>query len=228
MRVVEPYGYMMTNIGVESEADVFTEQNGIAMLRRIEHAARVSHRSEDKMTSTSYDRFLRSVVLEHGDLSVIEHEKVSVTVCVDRGITHEWVRHRLMSYTQESTRFVNPLKHGGETRVIQPPFEHPDSIADFIAAAEFVERTYIRMLERGEKPQIARSVLLTALAAKMIVTANLRAWRHFFIMRVTAEAHPQIRQVAIPLLREFQKQIPILFEDIVPMARQAAQMKLLR
>jgi thymidylate synthase (FAD) len=225
MKIVKPYAKMLSSQNAVQE---FTLVEGIAILRRIEYAARVSHASEDSMSVSSYDRFLRSVVLQHGDMSVIEHEKVTCEFLVDRGITHEQVRHRIASYTQESTRFINYKKKGGEAKFIQPEFIYPESVDEFIECCIFVEERYMRMIERGEKPQIARAVLLTALASKIVVTMNLRSWRHFFIMRTSLEAHPQMKQVTLPLLEQFKNNIPILFEDIQPEQRQAKVMTLLR
>lgn len=208
MQIVAPYAVMLGPIGIVP----FTEQDGINLLKRVEFFARISHRTEDAVTDHSYDRFLRSVVLQHGDLSVIEHEKVNVDMLVDRGITHELVRHRIGSYTQESTRFVNYAKKGGEMKVIRPEFQcDEESAGNWIEAMVASERAYMRMVGDGEKPQIARSVFPTALASRIIVTYNLRGWRHFFIMRTTLEAHPQMKQVTLPLLAEFQRTIPILF-----------------
>ena len=205
--------------------DVEDEAAGVRMLKRIEYIARISHRSEDAQTAHGYDRFLRSVVMGHGDMSVIEHEKVTVVFEVDRGITHEIVRHRVGSYTQESTRFVN-YKNGA--RFIRPPLKDSGSELAWIAAAASAEAAYLRMLDDGEAPQIARSLLPNALASKIAVTYNLRAWRHFFIMRTSREAHPQMKEVTVPLLAEFQRLIPILFEDIQPEMKQSEAMRLLR
>lgn len=235
MRIVEPYAVMMSPRMTDPE---FSRLDGIEMLRRVEFAARVSHRSEDAQTHDSWDRFIRSVVLQHGDWSVTEHEKVTVDMLVDRGITHEIVRHRIASYTQESTRFVNPIKKDGECKFIMPldlvekikPWpvsgsSEPLKISTALHAWESMmvnaELAYMVMLESGCAPQIARSVLPNALASRIIVTMNLRGWRHFLIMRTTRQAHPQMRQVTLPLLAEFQAKIPILYEDIVPEANQA-------
>lgn len=225
MQIVKPYAVMLNP---ESPAESFTENDGLKMLKRIEYYARVSHRSEDAMTADSCYRFIRSVVLQHGDMSVIEHEKVTVEALVDRGITHEWVRHRIGSYTQESTRFVNYAKKGGEAKVVEPPFDDAEQRAVWHDAMQDCERAYMRLVDLGAKPQIARSVFPTGLASKIIVTFNLRTWRHFFIMRTSKEAHPQMKQVTLPLLTEFKRTIPILFEDIEPEQRQAESMRLLR
>lgn len=239
MRIVEPYAKMLDpDMGDLSEFGGFHRHHGEAMLRRIEYYARVSHASEEAQTPDSYDRFLRSVVLQHGDLSVVEHEKVTCEFLVDRGITHEIVRHRIGSYTQESTRFINYAKKGGEAKFIQP-VELSYTTVDGNSAVDLnrdcwfnamlvCENSYMQMLAKGVKPQIARGVLPNSLASKLVVTYNLRSWRHFFIMRTSAEAHPQMRQVTDPLLAEFKAKIPILYEDITPGERQAEAMRRLR
>jgi thymidylate synthase (FAD) len=231
MQTIEPYANIL---------NVPDRDAGIAMLKRIEYYARVSHRSEESMTETSYERLLRSVVLQHGDLSVIEHEAVNVEAVVDRGITHEWVRHRIGSYTQESTRFVNYQKGHAALFVVPPGLSDRARTADngepyelstmqlWRHSIDTAESIYRQLVDRGVKPQIARSVFPNALASKIIVTFNLRTWRHFFIMRTSAEAHPQMKEVSVPLLRQFQERIPILFEDIIPEQRQAEAMRLLR
>lgn len=241
-KIVTPYARMLSpQLGYDSidrngspcviRSTDFTPQDGIAMLRRIEYAARVSHRSEEAITWDSYDRILRSVVLQHGDMSVIEHATVTVEAVVDRGITHEWVRHRLFSYTQESTRFVNYVKKMLPSFIV-PKFtaEQETNNARYIweTAIQHLENAYVQLITAGCAPQLARSVFPNALAAKIIVTGNLRSWRHFFIMRCSKNTHPQMLEVSLPLLAEFQRNIPILFEDIVPMRQQSESMTLLR
>lgn len=218
--------------------DPSTEEDGITLLKKIEYIARVSHRTEDRVTEDSYDRFLRSVVLNHGDFSVIEHATATVELELDRGLSHEWVRHRIGAYTQESTRFVNYSKVESGARYIQPPFTVNDStklLLDGTAvdsvwydAIVNADNAYREMLENGIAPQLARSVLPNSLATKLVVTYNLRSWRHFFIMRTSKETHPQMKEITIPLLTEFQRLIPILYEDIIPDIHQATAMRLLR
>lgn len=229
MQIVEPYAKMIApDLGDLSDFNAFHLEHGKQMLRRIEYYTRVSHRSEDAITPHSYDKLLRSAVLQHGDLSVIEHEKVTVEALVDRGITHEWVRHRIGSYTQESTRFVNYQKKGGEAKFIRPPQLDEMSMQLWERAMTEAEASYMALTSNGVSPQIARSVLPNSLASKIIITFNLRTWRYFFLMRTSKETHPQMKQVTLPLLKEFQDKIPILFEDIVPEQRQADAMRLLR
>ncbi len=227
MRIVEPYAKMLSPVNPSTQE--FNKIDGTMILENIEYYARVSHASEDAIIPGSYDRFLRSVVLTHGDWSVTEHEKVTCEFLVDRGITHEIVRHRIGSYTQESTRFVNYQKRGGEAKFIKPvDIGHVFDDVDWVNAINQVEASYMEMCKNGVKPQIARSVLPNALASKIIITYNLRSWRHFFIMRTSAQAHPQMRQVCDPLLAEFKEKIPILYEDIEPGRQQAEAMRSIR
>jgi thymidylate synthase (FAD) len=98
----------------------------------------------------------------------------------------------------------------------------PDGAADiWLTAMEQAESAYGALLAKGVTPQLARSVLPTGLAARIVITTNLRQWRHMFLLRTTREAHPQLREVMAPLLRDFQDRIPLLFADIRPDARQA-------
>ena len=222
MNIIKPYARMLPLIG--SALGFFSADDGLCLLKHIEWCARISHRSEDAVTPDSYDRLLRSVVLQHGDWSVVEHASVSVDFYVDRGITHELVRHRLFAFTQESTRFVNYEKK------MPPSFVRPDlsnTEAELIWESAIVsaEHFYRSMLQHGCPPQIARSVFPNALASRIIITGNLRNWRHFLLMRTTKEAHPQMREVTIPLLKEFKAKIPIFYEDIEPLAKQSDNLR---
>ena len=233
MQIVEPYAKMMNSPNLSY---------GVQLLQTIEWIGRISHRSEDAQTDASWERFLRTVVLSHGDWSITEHVVLSVDALVDRGITHEWVRHRIGAYTQESTRFVNyAKKHTATHEFVNPAkFICPPSVLEmkntgkewvfdrWCRGREADEEEYMFLIEQGVKAQEARSVFPNALAARLIATYNLRNWRHFFLMRTTREAHPQMRQVAIPLLQEFQSKIPVLYEDIEPEAKQSDNMRKMR
>jgi len=206
-------------------------EDGIRLIRKVEWIARISHRAEDAQTETSWKKFVPLVCIERGDLSVIEHATVTADVMVDRGITHEWVRHRIGAYTQESTRFVNYEKKMPPLFVIPPGlcelgadqdtmFSDPRFLA-WNESIKVAETNYKALLSAGCAPQIARSVFPNALASRLIVTYNLRSWRHFFLLRTTREAHPQMREVTIPLLAIFKERIPVIFDDIEPLAKQA-------
>src|ERR1039458_2847188 len=231
----------MLTTGTVMQGDVPNERY-YPPLAFVNWCARISHRAEDA-EKQDVERFLRSVVLDHGDWSVTEHVCISVDAIVDRGITHEIVRHRIASYTQESTRFVNyakkmppsfiypqtdiecsfclagdipdlsyrPALHCGESGGANCEYDH-----DWLIAVENAERVYKALLVKGWRPQEARSVFPNALASRIIITQNLRQWRHFFLMRTSVEAHPQMRQVTIPLLADFKAAIPVIYEDIEP------------
>jgi len=219
MELIEPYAKMI---------DVQDREAGVALLRKIEWCGRISHRSEDTQTETSWERFIQSVVIGHGDWSIVEHASVTVDAVIDRGITHEWVRHRIGAYTQESTRFVNYEKKM-PPKFILPDFgENRGTYEAFMNVLLTCEINYKQLLAYGVAPQLARSVFPNALASRLVTTYNLRNWRHFFLMRTTREAHPQMRQVTIPLLGNFQEFIPILFDDIVPNAKQSDNLKKMR
>lgn len=218
MNIVDPYARLM---------DVPDLTAGVALLRKIEWCGRISHRSEEAQTETSWEKFLRAVVLGHGDWSIVEHAVATVDAIVDRGITHEWVRHRLGSYTQESTRFVNYEKKM-PAAFISPCFPNEAALVIWNDGIQYAESTYKSLISLGVAPQIARSVFPNALGSRIVTTYNLRNWRHFFLMRTTREAHPQMRQVSIPLLKEFQEKIPVLFEDIEPEAKQADNLRKMR
>ena len=232
MEIRYPYYEIWNDAGNVDEVKSFTLVDGLRMVRKIEYMARISHASEEAMTDTSWDRFLRSVVLSKGDWSVVEHATLTVVFFVDRGITHEIVRHRLASYTQSSTRFINYVKK------MLPEFIYPESNEgignisimdeDWMHAIETCEATYKKLVGKGWKPQIARSVFPNALGSKIAMTCNLRNWRHFLLMRSTREAHPQMRQVIDPLLEELKEKIPIFFEDIIVGATQADNLKMMR
>jgi thymidylate synthase (FAD) len=207
--------------------DITHKQEGIEILRRIEWIGRISHRTEEKQTTESWKRFITSVILNHGDWSITEHALLTVMAVIDRGISHEWVRHRIGAYTQESTRFVNYAKEYTKTAEMINPFR-------FIEPSLIGERTkkrwrdhrennvceYNYYIDHGYSPQIARNCLPNCLATTLIATYNLRMWRHFFIMRTCKEAHPQMLQVTIPLLEQFKALIPLLYDDIIPEQKQ--------
>lgn len=234
MLIIQPYAKLHAINGSEP-----TRLSGLMALKYIEWCGRISHRSEESQTQDSWERFIQAVVMGHGDWSIVEHANATVDATVDRGVTHEWVRHRLFSFTQESTRFVNYEKKMPPA-FVQPPLEgisdqpeheaYPGGPLDCAQdawehAVAQCEKSYQTMIRCGAKPQIARSVFPNALASRIITTGNLRQWRHFFLMRTSAEAHPQMRQVTIPLLAEFKAKIPLLYDDIEPLARQVDNLR---
>lgn len=202
------------------------ENDGIICLQAIEKMARISHRSEDMQTDHSWRRFLSAVVLQHGDWSVVENAFATVIIRTDRGVTHELVRHRLFSFVQESTRFVNYQKRG-DLEFIIPQILKNDTNHDLTRWRDSIataEQTYFHLLDNGVRPQEARSVLPNCLAATIAMTGNLRTWRWFFLARTTIESHPDMRRITLPLLKAFQERIPLLYDDIEPLQKQSVSM----
>ncbi|MBU4347989.1 FAD-dependent thymidylate synthase [Patescibacteria group bacterium] len=190
------------------------ELNGERFLKSLEKYGRVCYKSETNITLDSAKKFIANILKNHHE-SVIEHEKVTVRIVCDRGVTHEIVRHRLGSYSQESTRYCDYQK-SGEVVFIKPCFWGKDDSGYLIweKSMKEAEQKYNELRKLGATPQEARSVLPNSLKTEIIVTYNLREWRHFFKLRCSTKAHPQMREVAISLLAEFRKIIPIIFDDI--------------
>lgn len=184
------------------------------LLARIERAGRTCYKSEDRITHGSAERFVR-MLLERGHESVIEHESMTVRFVCDRGVSHELVRHRLASFSQESTRYCC-YAHAGELCFIRQPFWEDGSKRWDLwhNALRIAEATYLALIDGGAKPEEARSVLPNSLKTEIVVTANIREWRHIFKLRCSPKAHPQMRQMMAPLLSEVVGMCPALFADL--------------
>ena len=182
-----------------------------AMLRNIERAGRTCYKSEAKITPDSSSEFVRAII-KRGHESVLEHEKITVRIICDRGISHEIVRHRIASYSQESTRYCD---YSGDLEFINPYLagECPEYLV-WEHAMQESEKAYKALRGMGVSPQIARSVLPNSLKTEIVVTMNLRSWRNFLKLRMARDAHPQIRDIAYRILRMFSILLPTVFEDI--------------
>ena len=193
-------------------------------MKKIEQAGRICYKSEDKITPGSAAGFVRRLI-KSGHHSVLEHVSISVKFVCDRGISHELVRHRLASYSQESTRFCN--YKGGLTFIIPPwiDLEAGEYKVLFSKAASTggrvwvwyksifeAERNYLILLADGMPPEQARSILPNSLKTELIMTCNLREWRHVFALRCSKKAHPQMRELMLPLRSEMRRIIPVIFD----------------
>lgn len=192
--------------------------DGTTLLQKIELAGRVCYKSEAKITSDSAFGFVRRI-LESGHESVLEHEKLSVRIICDRGVSHEIVRHRIASYSQESTRYCNYSlnKYQNELTFIRPFFWNgdPEKFCIWEKTMAILERSYLDLIAKGASPQEARSVLPNSLKTEIVVTMNIREWRHFFKLRASSAAHPQMQEIAVPMLKTFKETIPVVFDDIL-------------
>lgn len=204
---------------INPEAHFIGNPDETSILGIIEIAGRVCYKSEDKIRDGSAKDFVRRLI-QRGHESVLEHGILRARIICDRGVSHELVRHRLASYSQESTRYCNYSgdKFGSEVTFVQPPWVTipAESQGDYLwlQAMEQAERDYFRLLDLGWTPQQARSVLPNSLKTEVVMTANVREWRHFFRLRCSAAAHPQMREVADMLLGEAMEIAPVVFGDV--------------
>lgn len=204
---------------IEPSYEILTKIDGKQVLQHIEYCARTCYQSYDKQTDDSCYNFVKMIMGRNHE-SCLEHYSFSVKFIVDRGIHNEIVRHRIASFSACSTRYCNYSKDkfGNEITVIKPPFFNNGDYNYFAwkEACQTAEKIYMDMLAHGAKPEEARSVLPLSVKTETVMTANLREWRHFFTLRTSPFAHPQIRQITIPLLNELKSIIPIIFDDINP------------
>lgn len=236
MRIIKPYFVF------ENEEEVDEER----VLRRLERYGRTCYKSEHKIGPGSAREFVKKIIAR-GHTSILDHEKVTVRVVCDRGVTHEIVRHRIAAYSQESTRYCNYAKDrfGRDITVIDPFFFDreaetkpvlipggPKRGRDWVGFTDtvslelnefdvwwlaicFAEWAYMTLVDVfGRSPQEARGVLPNSLKAEIVITYDLTEWRHFFRLRASPRAHPQMQEIAVPMLREFKQRLPTIFADI--------------
>ena len=246
-------------ITIQPEIKILSTESYEDMLRRIEKIGRVCYKSEERIGEGTAEKFIAGII-KRGHESVIEHGSITVKVTCDRGVTHEIVRHRIASYSQESTRycnyskdkfgnqitfvgssvyylnangameqsgwfqFANGLDYGfanSDGTLITTGFSYDlDDENDrkkyevWQKAMEAAEQYYFQMLELGAKPEEARSILPNSLKTEIVMTMNLREWRHFIRLRSANAAHPQMRQVSDLILKKFSEKYPLFFRDL--------------
>ena len=209
MKIIEPSYKILTEIS----------DGGIKELQHIEKIGRVCYKSEDKITEDgeSAKNFVK-MLIGRGHEAMIEHSSLSVKFIVDRGVSHELVRHRIASFAQESTRYCNYSKDKFDNGItfIRPFFfeEGTQNYNEWVYAMGIAEQSYLQMLKDGATPQEARSVLPNSTKTEITITANYREWRNFFKLRTAKVAHPQMQEVTRPLLKELKEKLPIIFDDI--------------
>lgn len=210
MKIVEPKYEILTDIS----------EGGIKELKQIERVARVCYKSEDKITPDGESaKKLVGFLVKQGHEAMLEHSQLSVLFTCDRAIANELVRHRIASFAQESTRYCNYSKEkfGGELSFIRPYYiddlseEARDAISD---SCLWAEKLYLQLIKDGLRPEQARCVLPLCLKTEIVLTANYREWRNIFKLRTPVAAHPQMRELMCPLLKELQSKIPVVFDDI--------------
>ena len=212
---------------IKPSYEILTTINREAILKKIELCGRVCYKSEDRITEDSASKFVEGV-RKNKHFSVLEHEIITVKFVCDRGVSHELVRHRIASFSQESTRYCNYSKDKFENQLtfiiplwldIKPgkygfPFliESVDKKALlWIAVMLSIEKSYLQLIEKNWTPQQARSVLPNSLKTEIVITANLREWQHIFELRCSEETHSQMRELMIPLQKELHEKLPEIF-----------------
>lgn len=202
---------------IKPSVEILDDLNPEEILKKLELCGRVCYKSEDKITDESAVKFISNII-KQGHESVLEHVSFSVRFICDRGVSHEIVRHRIASYSQESTRYCNYSKgqFNGEITVIEPCFLVPgtEGYDMWYRACQMAEQYYLSMLDWGCSPQEARAVLPNSLKTEIVMTANVREWRHFLKLRTSKASHLQMREVADMLLTELNFILPSLFDDI--------------
>ena len=201
--------------------EIISDLNGAEILKHIERCARVCYKSEDRITDGSAEKMVAALI-RSGHEAMLEHYSFTVKFICDRGIANELVRHRIASFAQESSRYCCYAKDkfGKELTFINPCFWEPDSdnYARWFHEMDESEKTYLAMIESGATPEQARDILPTSIKTEIVMTANLREWRHFFKLRaegVTGKPHPQMLEITIPLLKELKQKVPVVFDDIM-------------
>ena len=179
-----------------------------------ELAGRTAYKSEDKITDFSAAGFVKKI-LDRNHTAVIEFGEAAVRFVTDRGVSHEALRHRIASYVMESTRYCNygKEKFGREIMVVEPPGLDEEQRAAWIRAVATCETEYLRLIDLGQSPQIARSVLPTCLKTEFVMKTNFRSWRNFFSLRCAPSAHPQMQQLAKLALAILHDVAPTVFKD---------------
>jgi thymidylate synthase (FAD) len=180
----------------------------------VELATRTCYKSEDSYDPAKTAAFLDKIVNQYHHESVIEHGVASFRVITDRGITHEIVRHRIASYSQESTRYVNYAKdkHGGGDIQFILPLGLTQEQEAFVRHAYTVEQNlYLHAIAIGLTPQQARDVLPNGVKTEIVMTLNFRSWLNFFKLRTAKGAHPKMQVVAKMLQAILRKEVPEIF-----------------
>lgn len=209
---------------IKPSTHILTSGDRSSILQLLELAGRTCYKSEDRITPDSAAKFV-GMICQRNHESVLEHVSVSVRFVCDRGVSHELVRHRIASFSQESTRYVNYGKKGA-TFILPswvtdlPEGEYTGHVPSGVSLGSQLwfnamlqaEINYNLLLNQGWKPEHARSVLPNSLKTEVVVTANLREWRHIFKLRTSSAAHPQMRELMVPLQAQFAQTLPELFD----------------
>lgn len=204
MKIIEPKIYV-------------EDYDGIKIMKRLERACRTCYKSENLITENSYKHLLTNC-LNRGHESILEHEKISIRMICDIGVYKDLTRHRFASFSIESTRYCNygKDKFDNEIKFIKPVHieEGTENYKIWEDTMKYIEKQYMEMGEKKATPDQMRMLLPHSTAAEVCMTANIREWRHILSLRCSKMTHPAVRQLLIPLLLKFKKDMPELFENV--------------
>ena len=218
---------------IDSSVSIIDDIDAATILKKLEIALRNCYKSENLIAAGSAEKLIKSAIAR-GHESPLEHCSITYRVICDRGVSHEWVRHRLASYSQESTRYCNYTKDkfNKELTFIYPhwyydidfnkedtTFEERQVIETFEeldAMCDKLDEEYYYLIEILEAtPDVARAILPNCLKTEIVCTMNIRELRNFFKLRLSPHAHGDIRKLAKALLEKLKNAgLGILFEDI--------------
>lgn len=187
------------------------------IMKNLERACRTCYRSENNITEESYKTLLKNCI-NRGHESILEHEKITIRMICDVGVYKDLTRHRIASFSIESTRYCNygKDKFENEIKFIEPVNidENTEIYEEWKTACSEIEKHYLKMVSLGATPDQMRMILPHSTAAQVTMTANIREWKHILALRANAHAHPAVEQVMIPLLIHFKEKMPEIFDNI--------------
>lgn len=189
----------------KQQVELLNPQSYEELTEKIEIAGRVCYQSEPKGYPEN-EKFIR-MIIKRGHESVLEHGSLTFKVRTNRAIANEIVRHRLASYSQESTRYVKY----DDIEFIPGEKLRDSNLEELLSKAEFA---YKFLTDYGLKPEEARDILPNATGTTLVMTMNFRELRHFLKLRLDKAAHPQIRELAGMILEILKEKYPVFVEDI--------------
>ena len=217
---------------IRPSVDIPENIDGVQILKTLEKVARTCYKSEDKITEDdSSARKLIGTIMQVHHESILEFVDITVKFTCSRVTSQSIVRHRLGSYAQESTRYCNYSKDKFDNQLTfiipqwstlsQGEYTIDDVLENaeprdciFLENCKNAELIYNRLVKVGCRAEEARDVLPFCTKTEINVKYNLREWRHFFELRCSSKAHPEIRLLARTLLKRFHEEIPLIFDDL--------------
>lgn len=227
---------------IKPRVEILDRIDGDQVIADITTAARTCYKSEDVRTKEK-DKALVKRLIESKHEAMLEFSDVTVKFTTSIGITREIIRHRLSSFANESTRYCNYNKDKFNSEItfiipsyldipegnytywdsdwvdmdkmkIQLPADDKNTVSNWLFALNHAETTYQILSNKGWKAEQAREVLPMSTKSELCMKANLREWRHFFELRCSTAAHPDIRVLALDLLKQMHEKIPVIFDDL--------------